>query len=114
MTAIQRAPWSLRAYAALLLAVAVLFALAEGGSQNWTRVAWAGVWGILACTGSRPIWWLPVAGNVLATFVVPLLVSGVPWIAIPLGLVALALLLAPESRRYVFGRDPESEEAADG
>jgi hypothetical protein len=72
------------------------------------------VWGIAVCTGSRVIWWLLVAGNVLATLVVPIFFSGVPWIAIPIGLVALALLLAPESRRYVFERDPEPEEVADG
>ena len=103
MTAIQRAPWSLRFYAGLIVAIAILTALATGGSQTWANVLWAAAFGIAVCTGSRIVWWLLVVGNTV-TFAVPFLFS-VSWLAIPLSLVGLALLLAPESQRYVFERE---------
>jgi hypothetical protein len=112
MAAIQRAPWSLRSYAALIVALALLSALAVGGEQSLVRVLWAGAFGIAACTGNRIIWWLLVAGNVLALVAAPVLFSDW-WLSIPLSLVGLALLLAPESRRYVFERSPKAIEGSD-
>ena len=113
MAAIRRAPSSLRSYAGLIVAMAMLTALATGGSQSWARAIWAGAFGIAACTGSRIIWWLLVVGNALALVVAPILFS-VSWLSIPLSLIGLALLLAPESRAYVFKRDPNSSQASDG
>jgi hypothetical protein len=61
--AIQRAPWSLRSYAGLIVAMAILTALVIGGSQFWMRVLWAVAFGIGICAGTRVIWWLCVAGE---------------------------------------------------
>jgi hypothetical protein len=113
MAAIQRAPWSLRSYAALIVATALLVSLTAGGEQSWVRVLWAATFGIAACTGNRIVWWLLVAGNVLALAAAPILLSDW-WISIPLSLIGLALLLAPESRRYVFERNLKSGEISDG
>lgn len=111
MTAIQQAPWSLRSYAGLIAATAILTVLATG--RGWVGIFWAGALGIGVCNGSRAIWWLCVAVNALFLILAPF-ASSVFWLSIPLALIALALLLMPESRRYVFARDPESSEASDG
>lgn len=113
MAAIKRAPWSLRSYAALILASAIRTALATGGSESWSRVLWVAGFGILICRGSRIIWWLLVVGNSLYLIVTPFL-FGELWLSIPLSVIGLALLLAPESRRYVFKRDPEPSPASEG
>jgi hypothetical protein len=112
MTAIQQAPWSLRSYAALIFAAAILTALATGRIESWTRVLWVAAFGIAICGGSRIIWWLLVVGNALYLFVGPILL-GDTWLSIPFGLIGLALLLAPESRRYVFERDPKPGRASE-
>lgn len=106
LAAIQQAPWSLRFYLGLNVAVAILLALTTGDEQSWTAVFWAAVFGIAICEGSRVIWWWLIVVNVVALFVIPMFFS-VSWLSIPLSLIGLALLLAPESRRYVFDRDPE-------
>lgn len=86
--------------------MAILTALETGGSQSWARVLWAVVFGLGVCDGSRAIWWLCVVANVLFLISVSFLFSGL-WLSIPLSLICLTLLLVPESRRYVFERDPE-------
>jgi len=112
MAAIQRAPWSLRSYALLIVATALLIALAVGGEQSWVRVLWAAAFGIAACSGERIAWWLLVVINVLALVAAPFF-FGDWWLSIPLSLVGLALLLAPESRRYVFERSPKPIDGSD-
>ena len=110
--AIQKAPWSLRSYAALISARAFLAALATGGSQSWTRVFWAAVIGIGVSSGSRFFWWFCIVVNGLVLIAAPFVSSNL-WRSIPLNLVGLTLLLVPESRRYVFGRDREPSRTSD-
>jgi len=105
--ALQRAPWSLRSYTGLIAAMATLTALAEGSSEGWVRVFWTTVFGIGACEGSRTMWCLCVLANVLFLTLDPF-PFGDRWLSIPFSLICMALLLVPESRRYVFerGREP--------
>lgn len=99
-----RAPWSLRGYALLLVASAIGVAIALGGGSNWTRVVWAAIFGVGACEGNRWFWWFLVLGNIASVIAAPFIVgTAAAWLPITIGLVALALLLLPDSRRYVFG-----------
>lgn len=113
MDAIRRAPWSLRVYAGLIGAIAILAAHTNGRGQSWTGVLWGAVCGIAVCTGNRAIWWLLVAWNAYLLVVFPILLGG-SWSAMAFGLIGLALLLAPGSRRYVFERGSEPTPASDG
>lgn len=113
MTAIRQAPWSLRSYAALTLAIGILAAYATGRGQSWANVLGAAALGIAACTGNRAIWWLLVAWNACILCLFPVF-FGATWRVSPFGFIGLALLLAPASRRYVFARDPEPSPASDG
>jgi len=86
MAAVKRAPWSLRAYAGLNVAAAILVALEVGGGESWVRVLWVAAFWNPLCSGSRIIWWLPVAGNALALVVIPVFLNG-SCLAIPFSLI---------------------------
>lgn len=113
MSAIKQAPWSLRSYAALTVAIVLLSAYATGRGQSWASIIWAAVIGVAACTGDRAIWWLLVAWNACILVLFPVF-FGDSWRVSPIGFIGLALLLAPASRRYVFKRDPEPSRVSEG
>src|SRR5690349_20931315 len=105
MDAIRRAPWSLRSYAALTVAIMFLVECFEGKCQNLGGVLIAGAIGVAVCTGNRTVWWLLVAWNAYALVLFPVF-FGCTLRAISFSFVGLALLLAPASRRFVFKREP--------
>lgn len=108
MTAIRQSPWSLRFYAGIMIAIAILSQV-RGGRGSWAGVLWTVALGIATCTGSRAIWWLLVVGDVL--ILIELLVRGHWEVALFL-LVGLVLLFTPASRRFVFARDPEPSQVS--
>ena len=55
--------------------------------------------------GERWIWWLVVASHPF--YILTVITSHLGWYYVVASLVTLALLLLPESRRHVFGREDE-------
>jgi hypothetical protein len=66
-------------------------------------VAVAVAFSVGVCEKSRWAWWFLVAVNALAFAAAPFFFQDW-WISLPLSVVALACLLAPESRRYVLSQ----------
>jgi len=101
LAAYAKAPWSLRAYAVLIVGTALVFAILEGGESSWLRVCWAVAFSVLVCTGNRFFWWFLVVMNGLLLVTAPLLME--QWLlSMALSAAGLTCLLVPESRQYVF------------
>ena len=98
----SRAPWSIRGYALLLFGIGLAVVIAGGGHESsWVSLMWGVVGVILLFRGSRFMWWLMVAGNAALLVAAPFL-SGLWWLEMPLSIAGLALLLAPDSRQFIF------------
>ncbi len=101
MSALRNAPWTLRVYAVIVTATAILnTVLSHGRGALGVLIAPALAVGV--CQGSRLVWWFLVVLNALFVAVSPLLFP-TTWIASAAsGVVVLGLLLAPQSRQHVF------------
>jgi hypothetical protein len=101
MSAIAQAPWSLRAYAALVVGTGLAVAVFTPAESSWVRVLWAVVFAVCVCTGNRFVWWFVVTANAVVLVASPFLFG--QWLApMALSLAGLVCLLAPASRDYVF------------
>jgi hypothetical protein len=101
MSAVRTAPWTLRVYAVIVTATAILnTVLSHGRGALGLLIAPALAVGV--CQGSRLVWWFLVVLNTLVVAASSLLFP-TTWIAAAAsGVVALLCLLAPQSRQHVF------------
>lgn len=107
---LRRAPWTLWVYLGLSAVVAVAASVLGNPAYLWflpISLALEVVFAFFLLGGSRVMWWVLF---VLELGAIPFYVTGdLGWRA-PVTVIALGLLLAPPSRRYVFKPKPAQEE----